>query len=197
MNGIARPQEEEAALEALRERQGEGARYDSPAAPARQLLWARRGAAYFARKLNELDDKDLEDAFLAPDFARRLIVSRICYQARAFARIAEAAREGRTRERLGDPGQPLDSVTLGATLPAHALRYLFSHSQAHLNVEWRDLPDAAWDRQVEALDGRRMTPRQSVGERAISIWRHVVYLGNGGCMRDWPPDLLAAFEAEA
>jgi maleylpyruvate isomerase len=53
-------QGEEEARALLRERQGAGARYDSPIAPARDLLWARRGTAYFARKLNELSDSELD-----------------------------------------------------------------------------------------------------------------------------------------
>ena len=191
MSASSRPGEDEAHA-ALRERQGAGARYDSTAAPAQDLLWARRGAAYFARKLNELDDRALDGPSLVPGIGRRLLVSRIGYQARALARIAEAARNGWTRESLGDPDQPPDDETLGATLPAHALRYLYAHSQVHLNVEWRDLPDAAWDRPVETLDGRRVTPRQTVGERTASIWRHAIDLGNGGTIRDVPPDLLAA-----
>ncbi|CAM5762996.1 hypothetical protein LMIY3S_00665 [Labrys miyagiensis] len=196
MNGTLRPREEEQALAALRERQGEGARYDSPSAPARELLWARRGAAYFARKLGELDDDGLEGQSLLPGCGRRLLVSHVGYQARALARIAEAAREERARESLGDPDQPPDDVALGATLPAHALRYLFEHAQAHLNVEWRDLSDAAWDWSVDTLDGRRVTPRDTVRERALSIWLHAVDLGNGGSTHDFPAELLALVEAE-
>jgi maleylpyruvate isomerase len=196
MSETLRPRDEEQALAALRERLGKGARYDSPAAPAPELLWARRGAAYFARKLGELDDDGLDGQSLLPGCGRRLLISHVGYQARALARIAEAAREERERESLGDPDQPLDDVALGATLPAHALRYLFEHAQAHLNVEWRDLSDAAWDRPVETLGGRRVTPRDTVRERALSIWVHTVDLGNGGSIHDFPPELLAAVEAE-
>ncbi|MDQ0472084.1 maleylpyruvate isomerase N-terminal domain-containing protein [Labrys wisconsinensis] len=196
MTGTLRPREEEQALVALRERQGKGARYDSPAAPARELLWARRGAAYFARRLGELDDEGLDGPSLVPGCGRRLLVSHVGYQARALARIAEAAHEGREKEGLGDPDQPPDDVALGATLPAHALRYLFEHAQAHLSVAWRDLSDAAWDRPVESLSGRSVTPRGTVRERAASIWIHAVDLGNGGSIHDLPPELLAAVEAE-
>src|SRR5277367_5455137 len=44
----------------LRERQGAGARYDAPTAPAADLLLARRGTAYFARQLNALSDIELD-----------------------------------------------------------------------------------------------------------------------------------------
>lgn len=189
MSAKERPQDEREALAALRVRQGKGARYDSAAAPASDLLLARRGAAYFARKLNELDDVALDGSSSLSGIGRRLIVARVGYEARAMARIAEAAREGRGEESLGDPEQEPDDEVLGACLPAHALRYLFEHSQAHLNVEWRDLTDAAWDRSVVSLTGRRVTPRQMVRERAVTLWLSAVALGNGGRLSDVPGEI--------
>ncbi len=189
MNVEERPLDEREALAALRARQGKGARYDSAAAPASDLLLARRGAAYFARKLNELDDVALDGSSSLNGVGRRLIVARVGYEARAMARIAEAAREERGEESLGDPEQEPDDEVLGACLPAHALRYLFEHAQAHLNVEWRDLTDAAWDRAVVSLTGRRVTPRQMVRERAVTLWLSAVALGNGGRLSDVPGEI--------
>ncbi|WP_273773096.1 maleylpyruvate isomerase N-terminal domain-containing protein [Brucella intermedia] len=189
MSAKERPQDEREALAALRVRQGKGARYDSAAAPASDLLLARRGAAYFARKLNELDDVALDCSSSLSGVGRRLIVARVGYEARAMARIAEAAREGRGEETLSDPEQEPDDENLGACLPAHALRYLFEHAQAHLNVEWRDLTDAAWGRAVVSLTGRRVTPRQMVRERAVTLWLSAVALGNGGRLSDVPGEI--------
>ena len=186
MSTEERPQDEREAIAALQARQGKGARYDSPAAPTSELLLARRGAAYFARKLNELDDTALEGGSHLNGVGRRLIVARVGYEARAMARIAEAAREGHGEESLGDPEQEPDDEILGACLPAHALRYLFEHTQAHLNVEWRDLTDEAWDHAVVSLTGRRVTPRQMVRERAVTLWLGAVSLRNGGRLSDIP-----------
>lgn len=188
MNKQERPQDELQALAALRARQGKGARFDSPAAPASELLLARRGAAYFARKLNELDDVALDGESL-DGISRRLILARVGYEARSMARIAEAAREGRAAESLGDPEQVPDDEVLGASLPAHALRYLLEHAQAHLNVEWRDLADEAWDRMVVSLKGHRVTPRATVRARAVTLWFNAIALGNGGRLRDIPIDI--------
>lgn len=196
MRDVSDPFDEERARAALRDRLGAGARFDAPGAPARELAWARRGAAYFARKLNELDDEALDGASLSAGRSRRHLVAHIGYQARTLARVAEAAREGRPQESLGDPDQPPDDVALGATLPSHALRFLYEHAQVHLNVEWRDLSDVDWDRHVETLDGRVVTPRGTARERAISIWVGAVELGNGGSERDFPTDLRAALDAE-
>ncbi|MGB0411134.1 MAG: maleylpyruvate isomerase N-terminal domain-containing protein, partial [Pikeienuella sp.] len=78
--------EETAAREALRARQGKGARYDAPNAPHDDLLLARRGAAYFARKLAELNDADLNAPSLRAGWSRRHLIAHTGYHARAFAR---------------------------------------------------------------------------------------------------------------
>ncbi|MDL2410527.1 maleylpyruvate isomerase N-terminal domain-containing protein [Rhizobium calliandrae] len=185
-------EQEEVARAALRARQGKGARYDAAGAPARELAWARRGAAYFARKLNELSDLALDAPSRLPGWDRRMVVAHVGYQARSLARVAEAARKSRVREELGDPDQGPDDLALGATLPAHALRYLYEHSQAHLNVEWRDLSETDWDARIETLKGHEITPRQSTFERAFAVWIHSVDLGNGGSFRDFPAELIDA-----
>ena len=123
----------------LRERQGVGARYDAPTAPAADLLLARRGTAYFARQLNGLTDAELTGPSGIAGWARSRIVVGVAFQARWLARLAAAARLDLEVETIVDPELFLEDIELAATLPAHALRYLFQHSGVHLNVEWRDL----------------------------------------------------------
>jgi maleylpyruvate isomerase len=72
---------------ALRKRQGSGARYDASSAPARELDWARRGTAYFARLLNPLSDGDLDAPSAVQGFSRRHIVAHIGYHARVLSEI--------------------------------------------------------------------------------------------------------------
>src|SRR5690625_2550856 len=84
----------EEAREALRVRQGAGARYDSPNAPARDLAWARGGTAYFARKLNELTDAELFRPSLLPGWTRAALIAHVGYNARALTRLCEWARTG-------------------------------------------------------------------------------------------------------
>lgn len=59
-------------------------------------------------------------------------------------RSDEAARNGTLEEVLAEPDNKIENIAFGATLPSHALRYLFQHSVVHLNVEWRDLSEAGW-----------------------------------------------------
>src|SRR5258705_13079196 len=130
----------------LRERLGAGARYDATSAPALELNWARRGTAYFARKLNELTDDELDGGTLIPGWSRRQLVGHMGHQARALSRIVEAARTGQPWLEASDEERLAELNA--ATLPARALRNLFYHSEVHLNVEWRDLKASDWDATV-------------------------------------------------
>lgn len=181
---------EEDAKARLRQRQGAGARYDSPAAPARDLLWARRGTAYFARHLNALSDSELDAPSRIPGWARRHVVAHVGYHARGLARLVEAARNGSWEEKLAEPETQIEDVEFGATLPAHALRYLFRHAEVHLNVEWRDLDEAGWHARVRALDGQIVPIRNTPWLRAREIWLRALDLDTGRTSADFPQDFV-------
>lgn len=181
---------EEAAREALRQRLGAGARYDSAAAPARELAWARSGTAYFARKLNELTDADLDGDTLLPGWTRRHLVAHVGYNARALTRLIEWAATGVETPMYASDTQRNAEIERGATLPARALRNLFAHSEVHLNVEWRDLGDEGWDNEVRTAQGRTVPARETAWMRTREVWVHAVDLDNGGSFLDFPPDLV-------
>lgn len=182
----------EAARTALRERQGSGARYDAASAPACELDWARRGTAYFARVLNELSDPDLDAPSAIPGLSRRHIIAHVGYHARVLSEIVAWARTGQSGA-LPRPAEPSKSdVEIAVTLPARALRYLFHHSEVHLNVEWRDLSDADWDARVEDAVGRVVSLRETPEARARVLWLHAVDMNSGARFSDMPPDFIDA-----
>ncbi len=175
---------------ALRERQGAGARYDSPNAPAKELDWARRGTAYFARKLNKLRDDELQEQSLVPDWTRAELIAHVGYNARALTRLTEWASTGvETPMYLADR-QRNGEILLGGTLPPRALRNLFAHSEVHLNVEWRDLTDEQWEHEVRTAQGRLVSARETAWMRAREVWVHAVDLGSGGSYLDFPPEFV-------
>jgi maleylpyruvate isomerase len=186
---------EEARLE-LRARQGLGARYDALQAPHADLALARLGAAYFSRKLNDLSDAQLALPSRISGWSRRHLVAHVAYQARGLARLVEAARLERKAERLEEPDAQIEEVDFGASLPAHALRYLFHHAQIHLNVEWRDLHDDGWCASIESLQGRLVPISETPWMRASAIWQAAVQLDNGGSWRDFPRALSQRLSAE-
>lgn len=176
----------------LRERQGEGARYDSFQAPANELAWARSGTAFFARKLNELGDSDLRRASLLPGWNRAALIAHVGYNARALVRLCEWARTGVEHPMYASTAQRNQEISDGATLPARALRHLFTHSAVHLDVEWRDLSAMDWKTEVVTAQGRTVPVAETAWMRTREVWIHTVDLGNGASFPQFPRDVVDA-----
>lgn len=180
----------EAEREALRVRQGGGARYDARSAPHDALAEARLAAAYFARGLGNLSDADLEDASRR-GAARRGTVAFVGYEARRLAEIVAFARGGFRGEAPAGPVPSFDEMRDGATLPPQALRHLAKHAAAHLDVEWRDAKDVDWEASVTDVSGLDVGLRETPLQRALSLWRASLDLDAGGRLSDVPPGLRA------
>ena len=123
------------------------------------LLQARRGTAFFARKLNELTDAELDGGTLLPGWTRRHVVAHVGYNARAIARLVEWAATGVETPMYPSPEARDQEINFGATLSPIALRNLFDHSAVHLSVEWRDLPDAGLGQRSPHRPGPRPSRR--------------------------------------
>ncbi len=162
---------ETAARDALRARQGKGARYDAPNAPHDDLLQARRGAAFFARKLAALKDDDLNADSQRTGWTRRHLIAHAGYHARAMARLVEMARTGTPQAMYPSDQARLTEIEWGATLPDRALRSLVYHATIHLDVEWRDLTDSEWETPLVLHDGTNITARDTPRLRAAEIWQ--------------------------
>lgn len=175
------------ARSALRARQGKGARYDADEAPGEDLLLARRATAFFARKLNELDDADLAQPATTPEGCTRAhVVAAVAYDARQTALLLEplCPSDGiLPPETFASDLPPLD---LAATLPPRALRYLFEHSSIHLDVCWRDLPGVAWGERIRGASARSFALRDLPRQRALLLWRQAIALGLGTSASDIP-----------
>tara|TARA_B110000003_G_C16632202_1_gene527121 strand:- start:900 stop:1460 length:561 start_codon:yes stop_codon:yes gene_type:complete len=177
---MAQPLTEADARAALRARQGAGARYDAPEAPHEALLLARRGAAFFARKLNELTDIELDGPSAREGFNRRHIVSEVSLHARAMAIAIKNLHSDLSEDEAA--WQPNMAMTV--TLPARALRFLYAHSQIHLNVELRDLLSSQWDATVD-LNG--LTPVRDLPiQRARVLWLGALDLNAGALVSSLP-----------
>lgn len=187
----------EEARAALRARQGAGARYDAPTAPAAALRWARLGTAFFARLLNDLPDAALLAASAVPGWTRAHVVARIGYQARALARLAAGAASGAAQSLDAPDEARRAEIDDGASLPAQALRHLYRHAAVHLDVEWRDLSAAAWDAAVMVPGPRTIAVRDTAWIRARALWLASVDLDAGGSLLDAPADLIDRLVAEA
>jgi maleylpyruvate isomerase len=168
------------------------ARHDQVDDPrlAAGLLTARRGTAYFSRKLAELSDEDFDAPSLLPGWTRRHVIAHVGYNARALTRLLEWAATGVETPMYASPEQRAQEIEEGATLNPIALRHLVSHSNVHLNVEWRELCPAAWRADVRTAQGRTVPASETAWMRTREVWIHAVDLNNGGSFRDFPADLL-------
>ncbi|MEY8843486.1 maleylpyruvate isomerase N-terminal domain-containing protein [Cribrihabitans sp. XS_ASV171] len=182
---------DDAARAALRARQGAGARYDADAAPAGDLLLARRGAAFFARKLNELRDIDFTGPSRRVGWTRARLVADTSFRAREAAIALKSLRENLTAEEA----TWTPDLDLAETLPVRALRGLFQHSDIHLNVEFRDLSSDDWDREIR-IGGRTVQVRTLPLLRAHDLWHGAIDLANGAREADMP-DRIRTGDASA
>ncbi|RWZ50829.1 maleylpyruvate isomerase family mycothiol-dependent enzyme [Labedella phragmitis] len=154
------------------------------------LLVARRGQAFYSRKLNELTDDDLDAPSLLPQWSRRQVVAHVGLNARALTRLTEWAATGIETPMYDSPEQRTEEIDFAATLPAQALRNLSDHAAIHLNVEWRDLPETAWANEVRTAHGRVVPVSETVWMRTREVWIHAVDLGNGASFRDIPAEVI-------
>jgi maleylpyruvate isomerase len=160
------------------------------------LLLARRGQAYFSRKLNELPSGRLDAPSLVEGWTRRHVVAHVGLNARALTRLTEWAATGVETPMYASPEERDQEIELAATLPARALRNLCAHAAVHLDVEWRDLPEEAWHAPVRTALGRVVPVSETVWMRTREVWVHAVDLDNGGSFADFPPELLDALLAD-
>ena len=154
------------------------------------LLLMRRGQAYWARRLNELRDDELDAPSLLPGWSRRHVIAHVGFNARAVARLVDWARTGVENPMYASPTQRAEEIDLGATLPPEALRNLAAHAAVHLNVEWRDLPADAWTHEVRTAQGRLVPASETVWMRTREVWIHAIDLDSGGSLRDLPAELV-------
>lgn len=160
------------------------------------LLQARRGTAFFARKLSELSSSDLDAPSLLPGWSRRHVIAHVGYNARAVARLVEWASTGVETPMYSSPEARNREIEFGATLPPVALQNLFDHSAIHLSVEWRDLPADRWDFEVRTAQGRLVPVSETVWMRTREVWVHATDLDNGARFADVPAEVLRRLLAD-
>ena len=156
------------------------------------LLLARRGQAYFSRKLNELSDSEFDEPCRLDGWNRRQLIAHVGLNARALTRLVEWARTGIETPMYSSPQQRTEEIKFAATLPVQALRNLSDHAAIHLTVEWRDLAEEAWSNEVRTAQGRTVPVSETAWMRTREVWVHAVDLDNGARFEDFPAELLDA-----
>jgi maleylpyruvate isomerase len=174
------------------------ARTDNVTDPALSaaLLIARRGQAYFSRKLHALSDEEFDRPSLLGGWDRRHLIAHVGLNARALTRLTHWAATGEETPMYDSPEQRDAEIALAATHHPQALRNLSDHAAVHLNVEWRDLTEDAWSHPVRTALGRTVPVSQTIWMRTREVWVHAVDLGNDGTFDDFPEELVDALLAD-
>ncbi len=155
-----------------------------------QLLVARRGTAYFAQRLAELSDADLDGNTLLDGWTRRHLVAHVGYNAAALCRLMDWASSGTETPMYESSEQRGREIQEGATSPGAALRSLFDHTAARLDEKWRHAPSAAWNAQIRTAQGREVPASETAWMRTREVWIHAVDLDNGGRFGAFPEVVL-------
>lgn len=168
------------------------ARHDLTTDPALQaeFVQPRLSTAFFARTLAELDDVELDDTSLLPDWSRRHVVSHIAYNAQAVARLAEWARTGLETPMYESVAVRNQEIEDGTKLRPTDLRAFFDESATQLETAWNALPADAWAHPVRTVHGREMLAFDTVWMRARELWVHAVDLAGAATFADVPADVV-------
>lgn len=155
-----------------------------------ELEHARRGTAFFAHTLDQLDDAELDGASLLGGWTRRHVVAHIAYNARAMVRLAEWARTGVETPMYESVAVRNAEIEDGATLSSAALRTFFVESAAQLDEAWTTLSADAWAHLVKTIQGREIPASDTVWMRARELWVHAVDLATSASFTDAPTEVL-------
>ena len=161
-----------------------------------RLLMARRGTAYFAQRLAELTDDDLDGHSLLAGWTRKHVIAHVAYNAAALCRLMDWAATGVETPMYESVEQRSQEIKQGATLSAAALRNLFDHTVARLDEKWRHLPATAWGADVRTAQGRTVPAAETAWMRTREVWIHAVDLDNGARFGDFPCIVLDSLLAD-
>ena len=158
-------------------------------------LIARRGTAYFAQRLAELTDAELDDDTLLDGWTRRHLVAHVGYNAAALCRLLDWAATGVETPMYTSAEHRDREIDEGATLNAAALRNLFDHTAARLDEKWRNLrvPQGC---AVRTAQGRTVPASETVWMRTREVWIHAVDLDNGAQFGEFPDVVLESLLAD-
>lgn len=155
-----------------------------------RLLLTRRGTAFFAQRLAELADDELDGDTLLDGWTRKHLLAHVGYNAAALCRLLDWAATGVETPMYESAEQRGQEIKEGATQSAAALRNLFDHTVARLDEKWRHLPESGWDAEVRTAQGRSVPASETVWMRTREVWIHAVDLDNGARFIDLPNIVL-------
>ncbi|WP_235916671.1 maleylpyruvate isomerase family mycothiol-dependent enzyme [Antrihabitans cavernicola] len=161
-----------------------------------QLKIVRRGTAYFAQRLVELNDSDLDAPSTLPNWTRKHVVAHVGYNADALGRLLDWAETGVENPMYESMDERARQIAEGANLGGVELRNLFNQSAARLDEQWRQLSHEGWRAEVRNAKGAAIPAADTVWMRAREVWIHAIDLGTGATFDEFPESVLEALLAD-
>ncbi len=156
---------------------------------AADMLLARRGQAYYSRRLDDLADDEFDAPSLLPGWSRRTLSAHVGLNARALCNLTTWARTGVETPMYSSAEQRERDIEAASGWPVEAIRDFNRHAAGELDQQWEDLPARAWNQQVRTAQGRLVPASVTVWMRTREVWLHAVDLNNGGDVEHFPHEL--------
>jgi maleylpyruvate isomerase len=160
------------------------------------LDWWRAGERALTGTVTDISDAGLTEASLLPGWSRQTLLAHVTRNADALGNLLAWARTGVPTPMYATPGTRAEDIEQTATLPPGDLREQFRTSQERLAAAIAELPQAAWDAQVETAQGNQVPATEVPWLRARESWLHGIDFGGRMTFADVPRDLAAALLAE-
>lgn len=161
-----------------------------------RLLLTRRGTARYSGQLALLDNDQFTDPTLLPDWDVAHLAAHVAYNANALVNLVNWAKTGVETPMYASREQRNKEIELGATLRPDAIRNLHEHTLVRLDVAWRDVEPAAWEREVKTAQGRTVPMSETLWMRTREVWLHAVDLNQTAGFGDIPTVILETLVPE-
>jgi maleylpyruvate isomerase len=139
----------------------------------------------------QLTDPDLREPSLLPGWTRGHVLTHLCRGADAMRSLLAGARAGQDRPAYASAQAREVGIAQGAGRKAAELMADLAGSAMALRTVARDLPDGAWQYQVEVLGSPRFPAAGLLTLRLVEVELHHADLGRGYTPADWPASFAA------
>jgi maleylpyruvate isomerase len=138
-----------------------------------------------------VSEADLRAPSLLPGWTRAHVLAHVARNADAMRNLLVGARSGQDRPAYASAEAREAGIEQGAAMRAGDLTADLADSAMALRTVARQLPDEAWQFQVQTLDSAPFPAAGLLTRRLVEVELHHCDLGTGYGPADWPPAFAA------
>jgi maleylpyruvate isomerase len=141
-------------------------------------------------------EPDLRAPSMLPGWTRAHVLAHVARSADAMRNLLVGVKSGQEREAYASPEARDTGIEHGARLKPPELMADLAGSAMAFRTIMRQLPDDAWQVQVQVLDSGPFPAGELLTRRLVEVELHHCDLGVGYGPADWPPAFAAMELAE-